>query len=42
MFDTVHPVRNGSGVGLFAPQNGPRIGFFVGVSKKIVGVSKKI
>ena len=36
MFDTVIIilVRNGSGVGLSAPQNGPRIGFFVGVSKK--------
>jgi len=35
MFDTVHPVRDGSSVGLLAPQYGPRIGFFVGVSKKI-------
>jgi outer membrane receptor protein involved in Fe transport len=35
LFDTVYQIRNGSGVGVFAPQYGPRRGFFVGLSKKI-------
>ena len=34
LFDTVYPIRNGTGIGVFAPQFGPRRGFFVGVSKK--------
>jgi outer membrane receptor protein involved in Fe transport len=34
LFDTVYPLRNGTGIGVFAPQFGPRRGFFVGVSKK--------
>jgi hypothetical protein len=28
-------LRDGSGIGVFAPQYGPRRGFFVGVSKKL-------
>jgi len=32
-FDEVYQIRNGSGVGVFAPQYGPRRGFFVGVTK---------
>jgi outer membrane receptor protein involved in Fe transport len=32
LFDTVYQIRNGSGVGVGAPQYGPRRGFFVGVS----------
>jgi hypothetical protein len=35
LFDTVYPLRNGTGIGVFAPQFGPRRGFFVGVSKKL-------
>ena len=34
LFDTVYPIRNGTGIGVFAPQFGPRRGYFVGVSKK--------
>jgi outer membrane receptor protein involved in Fe transport len=34
LLDTVYPIRNGTGIGVFAPQFGPRRGFFVGVSKK--------
>ena len=45
LFDTVYLIRGSSvacpsgnsvcGIGVFAPQYGPRIGFFLGVSKKI-------
>jgi hypothetical protein len=35
LFDTVYQIRSGSGIGVFAPQYGPRRGFFVGVSKKL-------
>jgi outer membrane receptor protein involved in Fe transport len=35
LFDSVYLIRDGSGVGVFAPQYGPRRGYFVGVSKKI-------
>ena len=35
MFDSIYLIRDGSGIGVFAPQYGPRIGFFAGVSKKI-------
>jgi outer membrane receptor for Fe3+-dicitrate len=31
--DTVYQIRNGSGVGVFAPQFGPRRGFFFGLTK---------
>ena len=44
LFDTVYLIRgssaacpsgnSGSGIGVFAPQYGPRLGFFAGVSKK--------
>jgi outer membrane receptor protein involved in Fe transport len=33
--DTIYQIRSGSGIGVFAPQFGPRRGFFVGFSKKI-------
>ena len=33
-FDTVYEIRDGSGVGVFAPQFGPRRGFFVGLTKE--------
>ena len=34
VFDTVYAIRNGSGIGVFAPQYGPRRAFFVGLSQK--------
>jgi outer membrane receptor for ferrienterochelin and colicins len=34
-FDKVYEIRNGTGVGVGAPQFGPRRGLFVGVSKSI-------
>ena len=35
LFDPVYEIRDGSGIGVFAPQFGPRRGFFLGISKKI-------
>jgi hypothetical protein len=35
LFDKVYESRDGSGIGVFAPQFGPRRGFFLGISKKI-------
>jgi outer membrane receptor protein involved in Fe transport len=35
VFDQIYEIRSGSGIGVFAPQFGPRRGFFLGVSKKI-------
>jgi outer membrane receptor for Fe3+-dicitrate len=32
LFDTTYQLRTGSGIGVFAPQYGPRRGFFGGVS----------
>jgi outer membrane receptor protein involved in Fe transport len=34
LFDEVYAIRDGSGIGVFAPQYGPRRGFFAGVSQK--------
>ena len=34
LFDKVYEIRNGSGVGVFAPQFGPRRGLFVGLTKQ--------
>jgi outer membrane receptor protein involved in Fe transport len=34
LFDTTYQIRSGTGIGVFAPQYGPRIGFFLGASKK--------
>ncbi|MGO9363766.1 MAG: TonB-dependent receptor domain-containing protein [Rhodomicrobium sp.] len=34
LLDDVYEIRSGSGVGVFAPQYGPRRGFFVGYSQK--------
>jgi len=34
LFDTVYLIRDGTGIGVFAPQYGPRRGFYAGVSKK--------
>jgi outer membrane receptor protein involved in Fe transport len=35
VFDTIYELRDGSGIGVFAPQFGERRGYFVGVSKKL-------
>ena len=35
VFDTIYQIRNGSGIGVFAPQYGPRSGYFIGIKKKI-------
>ena len=35
LFDTIYEIRDGTGIGVFAPQYGPRRGFFLGISKKI-------
>ena len=34
-FDKIYEIRDGTGVGVGAPQFGPRRGFFVGLSKSI-------
>ena len=34
LFDEVYQIRNGTGVGVFAPQYGPRRGLFAGVTKE--------
>jgi outer membrane receptor protein involved in Fe transport len=34
LFDHIYELRDGSGIGVFAPQYGPRRGFFVGFSQK--------
>jgi len=34
VFDTVYQIRSGTGVGVFAPQYGPRRGFFAGLTQK--------
>ena len=33
VLDKINPIRSGTGIGIFAPQYGPRIGFFGGISK---------
>jgi outer membrane receptor protein involved in Fe transport len=35
LFDTIYELRNGTGIGVFAPQFGPRRGYFFGISKKL-------
>ena len=35
LFDEVYEIRSGSGIGVFAPQYGPRRGFFAGLSQKL-------
>ncbi|MGO9237147.1 MAG: hypothetical protein ACLP4V_24875 [Methylocella sp.] len=32
--DTLDQIRSGTGIGVFAPQYGPRQGFFAGLSQK--------
>jgi outer membrane receptor protein involved in Fe transport len=35
LFDSIYEIRDGSGIGVFAPQFGPRRGFFVGLTQKL-------
>jgi outer membrane receptor protein involved in Fe transport len=35
LFDKIYEIRDGSGIGVFAPQFGPRRGFFVAISQKL-------
>ena len=35
LFDTIYEIRDGSGIGVFAPQFGPRRGFYFGISQKL-------
>ena len=35
VLDSVYEIRDGTGVGVFAPQYGPRRGFFVGLSQAL-------
>jgi hypothetical protein len=35
LLDTTYVIRDGSGIGVFAPQYGPRRGFFFGISQKL-------
>ena len=35
LFDKIYELRDGSGIGVFAPQFGARRGFYVGVSQKL-------
>jgi outer membrane receptor protein involved in Fe transport len=35
LFDTIYEIRDGSGIGVFAPQFGPRRGFYAGFSQKL-------
>ena len=35
LFDSVYEIRDGSGIGVFAPQYGPRRGFYFGISQKL-------
>ena len=39
IFDQVYEIRNGTGVGVGAPQFGPRRGFFFGLSKSLGSTS---
>ncbi len=35
VFDKIYELRDGTGIGVFAPQFGPRRGYFVGLSQKL-------
>lgn len=35
LLDSIYQLRSGTGIGMFAPQYGPRRGYFFGISKKI-------
>ena len=34
LFDSIYVIRDGSGIGVFAPQFGPRRGYYAGITKK--------
>ena len=34
LFDSIYLIRDGSGIGVFAPQFGPRRGYYAGITKK--------
>jgi outer membrane receptor protein involved in Fe transport len=34
VFDTIHEIRDGSGIGVFAPQFGPRRAYYLGLAQK--------
>ena len=35
LFDQIYELRDGSGIGVFAPQFGARRGYYVGLSQKL-------
>jgi outer membrane receptor protein involved in Fe transport len=35
LFDKIYEIRDGSGIGVFAPQYGARRGYFAGISQKL-------
>ena len=35
LFDEIYQIRNGTGIGVFAPQYGPRRGYYIGISQKL-------
>lgn len=35
VFDKIYQIRSGTGIGVFAPQFGPRRGYYVGISQKL-------
>jgi outer membrane receptor protein involved in Fe transport len=35
LFDKIYEIRDGSGIGVFAPQFGPRRGFYIGFTQKL-------
>lgn len=37
LFDTVYEIRDGTGIGVFASQFGPRRGYYMGISQKLGG-----
>jgi hypothetical protein len=37
LFDKIYELRDGSGIGVFAPQFGARRGFYAGISQKLRG-----
>ena len=39
--DNIYEIRDGSGIGVFAPQFGPRRGYFIGLSQKLGDVGPK-
>ena len=43
LFDTSYVIRNGSGIGVFAPQYGPRRGYYFGLAQKFgPGANKSV